>query len=69
MTAAIEFTATCGEHFYRDRRSGNIYHPRPIAPCYCRSQLQLWFPETSSALTVVLFRWERFFISGHFPAG
>jgi len=36
----------------------------PLAPCYCRSQLQLWFPNTSRYLVGLPGRLECFCISG-----
>lgn len=48
-------------------RTGNIRRTQSSMACYCRTQLQFWYPKTSSASGRPRCRRVALCISGHFP--
>lgn len=60
MTARREFNVPRGQCIYCNGQSGIIDRTQAATACYCRSQLQSWFPKTSTPFVGIFSRGERF---------
>ena len=69
VPASLDFNGTCRQILCRDKHAGILHRTQATAACYCRSQLQLWFPKLQVLSGRFLHRWKRFCISGLFPGG
>lgn len=64
MAATQVFDTSLDECSCCNRRGGVIYRTRATAPCYCRSQLQLWFPKLQASPPGFFGQWTLFRIAG-----